>query len=88
MSKHQTSLSPVNMSYHIQKRLSLNGLHSPLSKVLPQVSLKESGKSRADLWQLAANTAIDIAVADANLACDDPGLITVAYCMDQQYRVH
>ena len=43
------------------------------TKVLPKVSLKESGKSRADLWQLAANTAIDIAVADANLACDDLG---------------
>ena len=38
-----------------------------------QVSLKESGKSRADLWQLAANTAINIAIADANQACDDPG---------------
>ena len=49
-----------------------------LSKVLSQVSLKESGKSRADLWQLAANTAIDIAVADANLACDDLGLIPFA----------
>ena len=44
-----------------------------LPEVLAQVSLKESGKSRADLWQLAANTAIDIAVADANLACDDLG---------------
>ena len=37
------------------------------------MSLKESGKSRADLWQLAANTAINIAIADANQACDDPG---------------
>ena len=71
------------MKIHIQNKINLT-----LSNVLAQVSLKESGKSRADLWQLAANTAIDIAVADANLACDDPGLITVAYCMDQQYRVH
>ena len=63
-------------------------LESPFSTLLPQVSLKESGKSRADLWQLAANTAIDIAVADANLACDDLGMIAFAYCMDQQYRVH
>ena len=46
-----------------------------LPEVLAQVSLKESGKSRADLWQLAANTAIDIAVADANLACDDLGFL-------------
>ena len=46
------------------------------------MSLKESGKSRADLWQLAANTAIDIAVADANLACDDLGNIAFAYCKE------
>ena len=65
------------MKIHIQNKITL----TLLSNVLAQVSLKESGKSRADLWQFAANTAIDIAVADANLACDDPGLITVAYCI-------
>ena len=65
------------MKIHIQNKITL----TLLSNVLAQVSLKESGKSRADLWQFAANTAIDIAVADANLACHDPGLIIVAYCI-------
>ena len=32
-------------------------------------SLKETGKSRADLWQLAANTALEIEIAKANYAC-------------------
>ena len=43
----------------------------PVSENSLQVSLQDSGKSRADLWQLAANTALDLAVAEANLACTD-----------------
>ena len=46
------------------------------------MSLKESGKSRADLWQLAANTAINIAIDDANQACDDPGQIAETFTLE------
>ena len=37
-------------------------------KSLPS-SLFETGKSRADLWQLAANTALEIEIAKANYGC-------------------
>jgi len=33
------------------------------------LSLQNSGKSRADLWQLAANTALEIEIAKANYGC-------------------
>ena len=40
----------------------------PGSKVLP-VSLKESGKSRADLWQFAGNIALERAINITNANC-------------------
>ena len=40
----------------------------PGPKELPS-SLKDTGKSRADLWQLAANTALEIEIAKANHGC-------------------
>merc|ERR1719499_460265 len=33
------------------------------------ISLYESGKSRADLWHLAANTALEIAITETNSNC-------------------
>jgi len=35
-------------------------------------SLRSTGKSRADLWQLAANTALEIEMARANWGCTHP----------------
>ena len=34
------------------------------------VSLRESGKSRADLWQYAANIALEVEIERANFGCD------------------
>ena len=34
-----------------------------------EVSLKDSGKSRADLWQFAANVALEKTIERANHAC-------------------
>ena len=34
------------------------------------VSLRESGKSRADLWQYAANIALETEIERANFGCD------------------
>ena len=34
-----------------------------------EMSLKESGKSRADLWQFAANVALEKTIERANHAC-------------------
>ena len=34
-----------------------------------EVSLKDSGKSRADLWQFAANVALELEIERANFAC-------------------
>jgi len=42
----------------------------PGAPVLEQ-SLFETGKSRADLWQLAANTALEIEIAKANYGCSN-----------------
>ena len=33
-------------------------------------SLRDSGKSRADLWQFAANVALEMEIEKANFACD------------------
>ena len=41
----------------------------PGSRVL-DVSLKNSGKSRADLWAFAANVALEKAFERSNFACD------------------
>ena len=38
----------------------------PGAPELTHGSLKETGKARADLWQLAANTALEIEIAKAN----------------------
>ena len=35
------------------------------------VPLKESGKSRADLWQFAGNIALELAVNYTNANCDE-----------------
>ena len=35
-------------------------------------SLRSTGKSRADLWQLAANTALEIEMVKANWGCSNP----------------
>ena len=35
-------------------------------------SLKESGKSRADLWAFATMVAVDFAIETNNLVCTDP----------------
>ena len=35
-------------------------------------SLRSKGKSRTDLWQLAANTALEIEIAKANWGCTHP----------------
>ena len=35
-------------------------------------SLRSTGKSRADLWQLAANTALEIEITKANYGCSHP----------------
>merc|ERR1719250_51845 len=43
----------------------------PKSKVLPE-SLKESGKSRADLWQFAANIALEKTINITNTYCHTP----------------
>jgi len=40
----------------------------PNTRELP-VSFMESGKSRADLWQLAGNTALEMAINDSNANC-------------------
>ena len=37
-----------------------------------KVSLRDSGKSRADLWALAAIAAVEFGVENNNLACDGP----------------
>ena len=34
------------------------------------VSLRDSGKSRADLWQYAANIALESEIERANFGCD------------------
>ena len=34
------------------------------------MSLRESGKSRADLWQYAANIALESEIERANFGCD------------------
>jgi hypothetical protein len=44
----------------------------PATEASLPLSLRETGKSRADLWQLAANTALGIAVNESNAACDNP----------------
>ena len=41
----------------------------PTSPVLEK-SLKNTGKSRADLWQFAGNVALELAIERANFACD------------------
>ena len=41
----------------------------PTSPVLDK-SLKDAGKSRADLWQFAGNVALELAIERANFACD------------------
>jgi len=43
----------------------------PKSKVLPE-SLRESGKSRADLWQFAANIALEKTINITNTYCHTP----------------
>ena len=40
----------------------------PGAMVLP-VSLKESGKSRADLWQFAGNVGLERAIIQTNAGC-------------------
>merc|ERR1712106_1039010 len=42
----------------------------PSSARSVNVSLKESGKSRADLWAFAATVALEIEIVRANFACD------------------
>ena len=42
----------------------------PLKEPSLNVSLRQSGKSRADLWQLAGLVALEQAVERANRACD------------------
>ena len=42
----------------------------PLKEPSLNVSLWQSGKSRADLWQLAGLVALEQAVERANRACD------------------
>ena len=36
-----------------------------------ETSLKNSGKSRADLWQFAGNVALEFAINVTNSNCDD-----------------
>ena len=36
-----------------------------------EISLKESGKSRADLWAFAAITAVEYGIETNNAVCDD-----------------
>ena len=47
--------------------------------ILP-ASLAQSGKSRADLWALAALVAVEWGVETNNMVCDDPA----AYKVDMQ----
>ena len=42
----------------------------PLLEPSLEISLKQSGKSRADLWQLAGLVALEQALERANRACD------------------
>ena len=52
----------------------------PTSPVLER-SLKNTGKSRADLWQFAGNVALELAIERANFACDHD------YTQRQQVRI-
>ena len=38
-------------------------------------SLMESGKSRADLWALAAIVAVEFGIETNNMKCDDPASV-------------
>ena len=51
-------------------------------RILPQVSLEQSGKSRSDLWQLAGLVALEQAVERANRACD------LDFHARQQVKIH
>jgi len=78
-------LPPIDVnSYPIKYRTDNNGLSQTVRALemiytnrswpstapsLPE-SLKHSGKSRADLWQFAANVALEIEIERANFGCD------------------
>ena len=72
-----------SFSYDIPKAATNNGLKTivkaleyvyddptwPPGAQQLEVSLKDSGKSRADLWQFAANVALELEIERANFAC-------------------
>ena len=44
-------------------------------------SMKDSNKSRADLWAFAALVATEFGILQNNLACDDKGILYLILCV-------
>merc|ERR1711936_1155265 len=66
--KYKTDNNKLSTTAMALELIYIDAAWPPGVQALP-TSLYKSGKSRADLWQLAANTALEIEIAKANYGC-------------------
>merc|ERR550519_318543 len=67
--KYKTDNNALAATVKALELIYTNTSWPPNTRVLA-ISLRDSGKSRADLWQLAANVALELEIERANYACD------------------
>ena len=92
--------NPSNYAYEDIKFTNNNGLRPtvevleaiyvdplfPLKSPALTVSLRDSGKSRADLWSLAAVTAVELGVETNNRKCEYPDSVKGCHHLQVSYR--